>query len=114
MYRNCFQHSEHFLYTLCSPPCSAKRRASDKDLPVLFNMEMASLYIFTYLFLPFVEVDCVFAGDNLAHGGSLLFLRHFDCSGKNIQNSLLTLSFVKEHFIHLISLVGSGKNILHF
>ena len=26
--------SKQFLYTTCSPPCSAKRRASDKDLPV--------------------------------------------------------------------------------
>ena len=47
-------------------------------------MEIVSLY-----FLPFVEVNCVFAGDNLAHGGSLLFLRHFDCSGKPKQNILL-------------------------
>ena len=30
VYRNCFWHSEQFLYTTCS----AKRRASDKDLPV--------------------------------------------------------------------------------
>ena len=29
VYRNCFWHSEQFLYT-----CSAKRRAYDKDLPV--------------------------------------------------------------------------------
>ena len=35
VYRNCFWHSEQFLYTTCSlSPCSAKRRASDKDLPV--------------------------------------------------------------------------------
>ena len=33
VYRNFFWHSEQFLYTTCSPPCSAKRRASDKDLP---------------------------------------------------------------------------------
>ena len=33
-YRNCFWHSGEFLYTTCSPPCSAKIRASDKDLPV--------------------------------------------------------------------------------
>ena len=31
VYRNCFWHSEQFLYTTCS----AKRRASDKDIPVL-------------------------------------------------------------------------------
>ena len=30
VYRNCFWHSEQFLYITCS----AKRRASDKDLPV--------------------------------------------------------------------------------
>ena len=30
VYRNCFWHSEQFLYTTCF----AKRRASDKDLPV--------------------------------------------------------------------------------
>ena len=30
VYRNCFWHSDQFLYTTCS----AKRRASDKDLPV--------------------------------------------------------------------------------
>ena len=33
VYRHCFWHSEQFLYTTCSPH-SAKRRASDKDLPV--------------------------------------------------------------------------------
>ena len=32
--RNCFWHSEQFLYTTYSPPCSAKRRVSDKDLPL--------------------------------------------------------------------------------
>ena len=32
VYRNRFWHSEQFLYT--TSPCSAKRRASDKDLPV--------------------------------------------------------------------------------
>ena len=56
-------------------------------------MEIVSLY-----FLPFVEVNCVFAGDNLAHGGSLLFLRHFDCSGKTKQNVLL-ISSDKDDFI---------------
>ena len=34
VYRNYFWQSGQFLYTTCSPPCSAKRRASDKDLPV--------------------------------------------------------------------------------
>ena len=34
VYRNCFWHSEQFLYIPCSPPSCAKRRASDKDLPV--------------------------------------------------------------------------------
>ena len=34
VYRNCFWHSEQFLYTKCSPPCSAKGSASDKNLPV--------------------------------------------------------------------------------
>ena len=63
---------------------------------------------------PFVEVNCVFAGDNLAHGGSLLFLRHFDCSGKKKQHICVNFKFFKEHFIHWISLVGSEKNILHF
>ena len=38
VYRNCFRHSEQFLYITCSPPCSAKRRASDKDLPVHTNL----------------------------------------------------------------------------
>ena len=33
VYRNCFWHSEPFFYTTCS----AKRRASDKDLPVNFG-----------------------------------------------------------------------------
>ena len=37
VYRNCFWHSKQFLYTTCYPPCFAKRRASDKDLPVLHN-----------------------------------------------------------------------------
>ena len=77
-------------------------------------MEMAFIYKFTSIFLPFVEVNCVFAGDNLAHGGSLLFLRHFDCSGKTKQNILLTLSYKEDFISHRISLVGSEKNILHF
>ena len=35
VYRNCFLHSEEFLYTTIFSPCSAKRRASDKELSVL-------------------------------------------------------------------------------
>ena len=34
VYRNCFWHSEQFLYTICSPHVLKKRRAFDKDLPV--------------------------------------------------------------------------------
>ena len=42
VYRNCFWHSEQFLYKTCS----AKRRASDKDLPV---------------------TECFLAVDNICH-----------------------------------------------
>ena len=34
MYKSCSECQKQFLYTACSPPCSAKIRASDKDLPV--------------------------------------------------------------------------------
>jgi hypothetical protein len=42
--RNCFWHSEQVLYTTCSPPCCAKRRASDKDLPVLTQPKLQNRY----------------------------------------------------------------------
>ena len=41
VYRNCFWHSEQFLYTTCS----AKRKASDKDLPILES----NLRVLTYI-----------------------------------------------------------------
>ena len=38
VYRNCFWYSEQFLYTNMFSPCWTKRRASDKDLPVLIKL----------------------------------------------------------------------------
>ena len=61
---------------------------------------------------PFVEVNGVFAGDNLAHGGSLLFLRHFDCSEKGIQ--IYIIWSVDHDFIEGFSFVGSGKTYSSF
>ena len=38
VYRNCVWHSEQFFVHNMFSPCSAKRIASDKDLPVIHNM----------------------------------------------------------------------------
>ena len=43
MYKNCFRHSEQFLYKTISPHVLQKNRASDQDLPV-FETDFSKTY----------------------------------------------------------------------
>ena len=45
VYRNCVWHSEQFLYTTCS----AKRIASDKDLPVCIQIDLLNRYLILFI-----------------------------------------------------------------
>ena len=62
MYRNCFWHSEQFLHTTCSPHVLQKRRASDKDLPVLSRTVHESLIIKILFSQIYTSLQCFSQG----------------------------------------------------